>query len=51
MQRRLLTDHFSGRVEQSVGCVCVCVCVFECPDNKFQTKLPFWVDIWQIGSS
>ena len=24
----LFTGHFSGRVEQSFGCVCVCVCVY-----------------------
>ena len=29
----LIVDHFSGRVEQSVGSVCACVCV-----ESFQTN-------------
>ena len=26
----IITDNFSGRVEQLAGCVCVCVCVCVC---------------------
>jgi len=34
------TDVFSGRVEQSVDCVCLSECVFVCLDDKFQTEWP-----------
>jgi len=38
----LFTDHFSGLVEQLVGCVFICV-----RGNSFQTKRPLtYILVW-----
>ena len=40
-ERLLLADHFSGRVEQSVGCMCLCVrtITFERLPSRTQTGI------------